>query len=142
VKRQQANATTIKNVQQTLKTLPMRFKANQGQVERRVSFVSRGPGYTLFLMADEAVLSLRKPSVVSGQRSVEVRSEQRTTDTDSVLRMKLVGANPAAKVVALDELASKSSYLIGNDSKTWRTDVPTYGKVSYKGRLSRYRPGL
>src|SRR2546430_16603115 len=47
--------------------------------------------------------------------------------------MKLVGANQAANVTALEELPGKSNYFIGNDPKQWRTDVPTYGKVKYEG---------
>ena len=47
--------------------------------------------------------------------------------------MKLLGANRAAKVTALDELPGKSNYFIGNDPKKWRTDVPTYTKVKYEG---------
>src|SRR5207247_6005685 len=39
--------------------LPLSFEANRGQVDRKVSFLSRGRGYTLFLTGDEAVLSLR-----------------------------------------------------------------------------------
>ena len=39
--------------------------------------------------------------------------------------MKLVGANRAANVTALDELPGKSNYFIGNDPKKWRTDVAT-----------------
>jgi hypothetical protein len=44
------------------------------------------------------------------------------------LRMKLVKANHAAKVTGLDELAGTSNYFIGNDSKKWRSNVPTYAK--------------
>src|SRR2546430_3334333 len=47
--------------------------------------------------------------------------------------MKLVGANQAANVTALDELPGKTNYFVGNDPKKWRTDVPTYGKVKYEG---------
>jgi len=47
--------------------------------------------------------------------------------------MKLVGANQAAKVTALEELPGKTNYFVGNDPKRWRTDVPTYGKVKYEG---------
>src|SRR5438876_9928559 len=45
--------------------------------------------------------------------------------------MKLVGANPSARVVGLDELPGKSNYFIGNDPKKWRTNVPNYAKVKY-----------
>ncbi len=42
--------------------LPMTFEANRGQTDARVEFLSRGPGYTLFLTrTGDAVLALRKP---------------------------------------------------------------------------------
>lgn len=50
----------------------------------------------------------------------------------AVLRMKLVGANSAAKVVGTDELPGKSNYCLGKDPKKWRTDVANYAKVRYK----------
>jgi hypothetical protein len=52
--------------------------------------------------------------------------------TPAVLRMKLVGANPKAKVVGLDQLPGKSNYFIGNDPKKWRTNVASYAKVKYQ----------
>src|SRR5438309_2391929 len=112
--------------------VPLSFEANQGQTDPRVKFLSRGSGYTLFLTRDEAVLALRsrQSSVVSSQLQKTTDHGLRTTDT---LRMKLVGANQAANVTALDELLGKTNYFIGNDPKKWRTDVPTYGKVKYEG---------
>jgi hypothetical protein len=56
-------------------------------------------------------------------------NEPRTTD--AVLHMKLVGANPDAKVSGLDQLPGKSNYFIGNDPKKWRANVPNYAKVKY-----------
>src|SRR5687768_14315830 len=35
--------------------LPMRFERNRGQTDRRARFITRGPGYTLFLTRTEAV---------------------------------------------------------------------------------------
>src|SRR5438046_4081664 len=39
--------------------LPLTFERNAGQTDRRVKFLARGRGYTLFLTGDEAVLALR-----------------------------------------------------------------------------------
>ena len=91
--------------------LPLSFEANEGQVDGSVKFLSRGSGYSLFLTATEAVLSL----------AVERRS--------AVLGMQLVGANPEPRMEGLEELPGKVNYLIGNDPEKWRTNVPTYGKV-------------
>jgi len=130
--------------------LPLSFEANQGQARGHVKFLSRGRGYTIFLTHDEAVLALRKSSVVSGQSSVGTRQRsgvwtqepegkagQRATDngartTGSVLRMRLVGANAGAAVTGAEELPGKSNYFIGNDPKKWRTNVPSYAKVRYR----------
>ena len=90
--------------------LPLAFEANVGQTDRRVKFLSRGSGYTLFLTGDEAVLALPKAAHA---------------------RMKLVGANVNANVTGADELAGKSNYFTGNDPKKWRTNVPNYARVKY-----------
>ena len=126
--------------------LPLSFEANQGQTDRSVNFLSRGRGYSLFLTGDEAVLRLKKPGTESEIRNSRleprrkgiVRSQlQRATDSgpgsaDSLLRMKLVGANRDATVAGTNELPGKVNYFLGNDPKTWRRNVPTYAKVRYQ----------
>jgi hypothetical protein len=140
--------------------LPLSFEANQGQVNGPVQFLSRGVGYMLFLTGDEAVLELEKSSVLSGQSSVGTRQnpsvaptfrsagaglksgattsvDMPTTDhgprtTNSVLRMKLVGANASAAVTGAEELPGKSNYFIGSDPTKWRTNVPNYAQVRYQ----------
>jgi hypothetical protein len=130
------------------------FEANCGDSGGAARFLSRGPGYTLFLTATEAVLVLRKP-LGPGDRSqepVETQSEPRpqgsgganpspdrkgrsnpqiaqitpivipetarssssvksakSADETSVLRMKLVGANPAPRIIGLEPLPGKSN---------------------------------
>jgi hypothetical protein len=93
--------------------LPLSFEANRGQTARQVKFLSRGPGYTLFLTPDAAVLSLHREK------------------DNAVLRMKLLGANAPASVTGADALPGKSNYFIGSDPNQWRTNVPTYGAVKY-----------
>jgi hypothetical protein len=128
--------------------LPLYFEANSGQTASQVKFLSRGPGYGLFLTPTSAVLSLAKPhrnsngkkqmahgepGVASGiARHVSSTADhgQRTTD---VVEMRLVGANTRAKVRGEDELPGRSNYFIGNDPKKWRTNVPAYAKVKYEG---------
>jgi hypothetical protein len=107
---------------ESLGKLPLRFERNQGQIDEHAKFISRGPGYTLFLGDNEAVLTLLRPSQVGGA--------ERNSD---VTRMQLLGANQAAKPVGVEELPGKSNYYIGNDSAKWRTHVPAYGKVKYQG---------
>ncbi len=113
--------------------LPLSFEANQGQTDGRVNFLSRGSGYSLFLTPTEAVLALRKP-VVSNRgrtRHANAEAEQVPAAPPSVVRMKLVGANPSPRVSGLEELPGKNNYFIGNDPSKWRTRVPHYAKVQY-----------
>src|SRR5271157_4936552 len=53
--------------------LLLSFEPNLGQADPRVKFLSRGPGYTLFLAEDEAVVALRKS--VARRQEPERRSQ-------------------------------------------------------------------
>jgi hypothetical protein len=120
--------------------LPLSFEVNQGQTESQVKFLSRGRGYSLFLTPTEAVLVLQRPSAESKVQSQKLNGEtggsslvpRHSSLQGAVLRLKLLGVNPAPAIAGLDELPGKSNYFIGNDPKKWRTDVPNYAKVQYK----------
>jgi Beta-propeller repeat len=122
--------------------LPLSFEANKGQTEGRVKFLSRGRGYGLFLTSSEAVLALHHGKS-KAQKSKGQINDPRFWGVDpksqslSVLRLKLVGANPAIEITGLEELPGKSNYFIDNDPKVWRTDVPNFAKVQYKNVYSR-----
>ena len=119
--------------------LPLSFEANHSQTDPAVKFISRGSGYSLFLTPTEAVLTLR-----NGDRRIEsddlrspgspTRTSHPSSRPDTVLRMKLVGANPGQEpqITGLEELPGKVNYFIGNDPKKWRTNVSTYAKVKYQ----------
>ena len=125
--------------------LPLSFEANQGQSDAQVKFLSRGSGYTLFLTSTDAVLLLQKGTPSGGVKQpggaridepVSSQNLNRGNDgrtKSAVLRIRLVGANPAPQLTGLDDLPGKANYFIGNDPKKWRTDVPTYAKVKYHG---------
>jgi hypothetical protein len=115
--------------------LPLRFEANRGQTDPRVKFLSRGSGYTFFLTPAEAVLVLRssapaekgdEPESKAASRKIRAREKPARR---TVLRMRMVGANPAPKVEGLDALPGTSNYFIGNDPKKWRTGVSSFAKV-------------
>lgn len=95
---------------------PLAFEVNRGQTDERANFLSRGPGYTLYLTQNAGVLSLIDPD---GKRHV--------------LRVGLEGARPDAKMAGLNLLTGKSNYFIGSDPKKWHRNIPRYAKVSYAG---------
>jgi Beta-propeller repeat len=137
--------------------LPLSFELNAGQTDASVRFLSRGPGYSLFLTRNDAVLSLEKPRHPQIKAPVDLRSgdalfpelavllvrprgpkpsaavqSERPMQAPAEFRMSLAGANQNAKVTGLDELPGKSNYFIGNDPARWRTNVPAYAKVKYQ----------
>jgi Beta-propeller repeat len=131
----QPDLATQDKVVQTYGKLPLTFEANHGQTDAQVKFLSRGPGYTLFLTGDEAVFSLsgnnaRHDTPLISRQSRPILA---TPATSAVLRMKLVKANHAAEPNGEDALAGKSNYFVGSDAKKWHSNVPTYTKVKYKG---------
>jgi uncharacterized repeat protein (TIGR01451 family) len=118
--------------------LPLIFEPNQGQAnldpdDPRAKFVTRGPGYSLFLGSEGAILSMVSQNQVSKTQS---STRQPKPDASPVrveaLQMKLAGANPNAHVTGADLLSGKSNYFLGNDPTKWRHDVPQFARVSYE----------
>jgi hypothetical protein len=102
--------------------LSMSFEPNRGQTEERVKFLSRANGYTLFFTDSEAILVLREG--VDASRDLPSQPE--------AVRLKFVGANPAANIIGLDPLPGKSNYFIGSNSHNWQTEVSHYRRVRYE----------
>jgi len=119
---------------ETYGRLPLHFEANLGQTHQDVRFLARGPGYSLYLTAGEAVLILTKPNP-DAKRDAHSTPERLSTQargTPVVVRMSLVGAASKPLVSGLDELPGKANYFVGKDPAKWRTNVPTYAKVHYR----------
>jgi len=102
--------------------LPLSFELNQGQTDPQVKFLARGPGYTLFLASDEAVLTLQPSATASAGKG----------EKPAVVRLKLVGAERNARVSGERELPGRSNYFVGNDPQRWHTHIPTYAQVRYR----------
>ena len=113
--------------------LPLAFEENRGQVDRKVEFLSRGSGYTLLLTPTEAVLALSAPRSTSHDpRGVRTMQPTPSHARNTMLRMKLIGANPSAQVSGLEELPGKINYFIGSDQEKWRKNIAAYAKVKYR----------
>src|SRR5258708_6738923 len=101
--------------------LPLSFEENVGQTDARVKYTSRGTGYNLFLTADEAVFALRGGSTSSNCAGLAEKSHSECADPsksrpeESVLWLKMLGANVSAPVAGTDPLPGKINYYIGND---------------------------
>lgn len=115
--------------------LPLMFEPNEGQAnldpaDSRAKFVSRGAGYSLFLGAQGAILSL-----VSRNQAKPAAGTHWTPASEATvhsIEMKLAGANPNAGVTATDRLTGRSNYFLGNDPAKWRSGVPQFARVRYE----------
>ena len=90
---------------------PLAFEPNRGQSDGRVLFLSRNPGYSLFLTAQGAVLGLNGVA--------------------QPLSFVWQGASAKAHAKGVAALPTKHNYLRGKDPRHWLRNVPTYEKVRY-----------
>lgn len=115
----------VPNVSVAGRAVPMVFEANHGQTDPSVKFLSRGPGFTLFLTGSEAVLADHR----AGQ----------------AVRVRLLGARQTSEVVGLEPLPGRSHYFRGRKPANWVTNIATYARVAYRdaypGIDARYRAG-
>ncbi len=98
-----------------LEKLPLAFVPNRGQFDQRARFVARGAGYTLFLTRQGATLNLR-----GAKRSAGVR-------------IGLAGASDRTRLVGAQPLPGKVNDIQGSDPSRWKTGIPTFGRVQYRG---------
>jgi Beta-propeller repeat len=95
--------------------LPLRFEANQGQMEPSALYGAHANGYHVLLGATG-------PSISLGSHRVG---------------MSLLHGNRAPRVEALDPLPTRTDYLIGNRSQ-WHTGIRSFSRVRY----SAVYPGI
>jgi uncharacterized repeat protein (TIGR01451 family) len=117
-----------KLVHSLLASLPLVFEPNRGQgnldaSDRRVQFVARGSGYSLFLGSEGAVVSLRTPAK---------RRDSSTSTRIASLQMRIAGSNRNSEITASDRLPGTSNYILGNDPARWRTHIPQFARVRYE----------
>lgn len=112
---------------QVLGKMPLAFEPNLGQADPQVRFLSRGPGYNLFLTPDEAVLVLRSGVVAPAPREIPAAEPRR-----QVVRMRALGASPAA-LEGVERQSGRSHYLEAGHPERSVTDVPRFGKVTARG---------
>lgn len=109
---------------------PLAFEANVGQTDKRVKFLARGQGYSVFLTDRDAVFAFGdRPANL--KRPIPSKAPIRSHGDESSFRMSFVDANQAPQVSGTDKLEAQSNYLIGSDPEQWHTHVSNYGKVLY-----------
>jgi hypothetical protein len=89
--------------------LPLSFIPNQGQVDERVGYYVQSGGQSLRFTASGVTMAL----------------------SETTLRLEFLGTNPSVRLEGGDKLPGIVNYFIGNDPTEWRTNIPTYGRITY-----------
>ncbi len=116
------------------------FEENRGQFDKRVRFLSRGPGYRFFLGSGEAALVLTDHP--KGNRTSDSRGERPNAaeepaggphkESQWVVRWRLEGGNQQPGISGLDLSPTRNHYFQGRAAGAWHRDVPSYKRVRYE----------
>ncbi len=102
------------------------FERNDGQADSTVLYLSRGPGYSLFLTRTGATIVLPEPK----------NRSHLTTRRERFFRLHFGGANPQTEVTGIETLPGTSNYFSGSDPKLWHTRIPQFARVRYSNLYS------
>lgn len=116
-----ASALASADPQALLNRLPLSFEENRGQADQDVRFLTRQPGYAVYLTETETRFELRQ-----------------TANQRQSVSMKFVGASTEATISGQLPLTGKSNYFIGDNPNEWQTNVSTFAKV----RRQNVYPGI
>ncbi len=105
--------------------LPLSFEPIENQQETE-KFFSSGNGYHLIIAPTEVNLSVLNEQLKNKTLTPKAKL------IGDILTVKFVGANNSAKSLALDKLAKKTNYFLGNDPKKWHTNISSYAKIRYQ----------
>ena len=117
------------DIQESFAKLPLAFEENQGQANPAVKFLSRGPGYQLFLTAQEAVMVFSS----GGERSSNEESTRSKIPQakQGVIHMRFEGASATPAVKGFEPLTFKTNYFVGTDSTQKFIDITNHSRVKY-----------
>lgn len=95
-----------------LERLPLTFERNSGQLRSKAAWIARGANTTLQFLPGEVVMTGRAGAPV---------------------RMRMPGANAAARWSGELPQPQVSNYLNGRDETQWRKSVGQFGRLRYSG---------
>ena len=122
---------------------PLFFEEGPAQNGPATNYLARGRNYQIFVSPAEVDFALyRKEEAPSGG---SVRREQaiaRRPGETRLVRMRFLSADGQPAITGAGPLEARVNYLVGNDPKGWRRQVPTFSQVSiqdlYSGINVRY----
>jgi len=120
---------------QDCRPFPLSFEQNEGQADRRVKFLARSNGYSLFLTSSGAVLSFSNPSPrPKGAHTIDPPPSPAASlspQEAAAFELHLVGARKNPEITGRGLLPGVANYFIGANPANWRANVPTFASVAY-----------
>ncbi|MFO0984366.1 MAG: hypothetical protein U1E76_22015 [Planctomycetota bacterium] len=117
-----------------LDNLPISFIENRGQVDERVRFYARRSGWTAFFTDDAFVLERTRRE---GKTAVRSKPEEPSTPPEAIagasVFLTFEGASRNVVVDGIDPVPGRYHYFLGKDTSRWRTNVPGYSTLRYRG---------
>ena len=135
-------------VRASLDALPLAFEANQGQMDPQVKYMARGNGYKLLLTRSAAIIAMASSNRPSEVREMMLHKRRGASRTKAALKKRtpaatkssmaavginFLGADPNVQPVARDRQSGRMNYFLGKDPKNWRSNIPLFGQVVYRG---------
>jgi hypothetical protein len=114
--------------------LPLSFEANQGQANNQVRFLAHGPGYSIFLTPQQALLALdASASASNGSFSPGSTTPPSLASgsAPTLVGMRFLNANPQPEVTGERPLPGSVNYFLTANPATWHTNIPTFAQVRY-----------
>lgn len=96
----------------------LNFVPNRGQIDAPIAYLSQiQAGILLFTPAE--VVFVPFPSADGAD--------------EPALRLKLLNADPQARIEGLDPLPGRFSYFMGSHEEKWKTGIPSFARLRYQG---------
>jgi hypothetical protein len=116
--------------------IPLSFEVNRGQAGPGIGFIAHGSGYAAFLSAPQVTFELLgapSPARMADMRfSALIHAVSPPPPLSKTARLRFLGANPHAHLVGLHRLTGVVNYLLGDNPRQWRTNIPTYASVEVR----------
>ncbi|MEW6745192.1 MAG: hypothetical protein AB1486_20765 [Planctomycetota bacterium] len=122
------------SVLEALGRLPAAFIENRGQLDDRVAFSARKGGLRAYFTKNAILLELvpQRPAPHL-PLSPKVARQPGNNIRGAHVFLTFEGASPDVVIEGCERLPGRYNYLLGSDPSKWRTDVPGFASIRYRG---------
>jgi len=97
---------------------PLSFELNKGQAAPEFDYLARGRRYTVLVNRESVTVLLP--------------NKRNSNYSTNAVRIRLLDTRAGGTTRASEPLLTRTNYLLGNDPRHWKTNVPNYGRVAYQ----------